>query len=43
MIFFFNLNKIPQFFFRYFILDYLISSGLFPEMYQGIEFDPSAR
>ena len=30
-------------FFRYFILDYLICNGLFPEMYQGIEFDPLAR
>ncbi|KAJ7357673.1 Ataxin-10 [Desmophyllum pertusum] len=27
----------------YFILDYLICNGLFPEMYQGIEFDPLAR
>jgi len=24
-------------------LDYLICNGLFPEMYQGIEFDPVAR
>lgn len=27
----------------YFILDYLICNGLFPAMYQGVEFDPVAR
>ncbi|XP_073253068.1 ataxin-10-like [Porites lutea] len=27
----------------YFVLDYLICNGLFPEMFQGIEFDPLAR
>ena len=35
---------IPSSFFpRYFILDYLICDGCFPEMYQGVEFDPLAR
>ena len=31
------------FFYRYFILDYFICNGLFPEMYQGVEFDPLVR